>query len=947
MQADTAENTRAWKETLLEFAPVLDQQAAHQQNDLVGTAADTMPGDSDDPGADDADSTELDEATQLAMAMSLAAQEDSVGSVPPKPEHMSEEDYAVLTASLVQDAEASAAAAAATESEHGDAEHTLSGAPVGATPATPPSAPSPPPPCRPPRGEETAEGVPPSALLTAEAAEVGSSYSGWLVKRSAQGVFQNWRKRWVVLRGWTLLYYAKQGGAPPKGAISLQGAGVRILKPAVPDATETVAAGDTAGAGTHTFANKPSILAVTTASGRRFMFHGECDTVAEEWMEKVKAGAPVTVGDPLHIQDPELWVGSPEHALADSWNIAGFDTDSDDDEQYNDEHRAYLEYAAAREAALERELRLVDSYNGTHMAEQLQAQLQGGTSDRGRRGSIAQQAAASGQLHAGSTSVQDFVSVLGALTAETPALESPAARVQASALAAATITGMSHSDRARVIAAIQASQGLEGGVKVPPRAVDGAAVAPPLPGDSTPPSTALQHLHLTAALAAATAENQALRDTAEEQEQALLLASTQLQQAEIAAESATAKAEQLRAQNMGLCSRIAQLQVSLGSAQAHTDGLQSALATLLRPAADASRSGAEPSVGPRSASALQAALTATTGERDAFAAECMALRGQFAVQMSAWQEHLSELQGKLRAQSAEVAAARATASAWGEGQVWAHARSARLAGVREGVRRVLAGAGENTPSTATLAQDVLVAATAAVTSRKATWPEVLSAGLGGLGVDLESEHEDVRAKLAALEQDVAGSIARDISRLNTEHRVLGASGDVGSGLSRTDEAPAPATVEGGVDEDDKGGSVSGSATPTCTEPVEVTLAHAAAAMPEITATVDAMQFAPPPCASKEGGLGSADAIQGGKPAVPGHEQGKSASSTVQDGSTGADAVSHSEQLVRMQAAIARLEAAAAAAAAGDVAQGGSEIDSTALRAVKEQVAKMEASVKRP
>lgn len=961
LHADTPEDTRAWKETLLEFAPVLEESssanAAHATaSQFEADAADA----SDVEGA----SAELDEATQLAMAMSIAAQEDNVGTLPTKPEHMSEEDYAVLTSALLTDVATSkgAAAAAPTVADLGEKGQNMEQPSEASTARASVALPPPPAPCRPPRHEETAEGVLPEQLLDAESAEAEATHSGWLQKRSAQGVFQNWRKRWVVLRGWTLLYYAKRGASAPKGAIALSGAGVRLLKPkqggaggVASSSTGAVAVdGDADAVAEHTFADKPCILAITTASGRRFMFHGDTDFVVEEWTAKIKEAAPVMVGEPLHIHNQELWHETEQTLLADTWDLTGVDSDSDDDLQYNDEHRAYLEYAAARETALERELQLVDAYNGTNMAEQLKAQLQSQGGTGGRRGSIAFQAASNGTLSSGGTSIQDFVSVLGALAAESPDQESPAARAQASALAAAAITSMLHSDRARVLAAIQASQGLGGqpSAQAAPLAANGAAVAPPLPpsegGALAAEAAPLQHLHLAAALAAASAENQALRHSAEQQADDGLLAATQRQQAEVAAEVAAAESETLRAQNLGLSSQIAQMAVSLSSSQAHIDGLQGALASMLRPAADAAQGGGqEPAVGPPSAAALRASLVAITGERDAFAAECMALRGQFAVQLSSWQEHIAQLQGKLRAQAAEVAAARATASAWGEGQVWAHVRSARHAGVREGVRRVLSGFGEAAPPATLLADDETSAAVSAVSSHKATWPEALSSGLEALGIELDSSDEKVRETLASLEAQLATRIGEDIAALTQEHRVLRGAAVVGAAQSvaavdpssdaadedeQSAESTPPASASGG-----EGGEVPPS-PPDSVDLKETTAEEAIAvalqSSPVPGASIDAMKFTPSP-------TGHGKAAQpplwpdGGAPApVHSGAQGKVRGNSL-------SGLSQEEQLARMREAIARLEAAAAVT--GGPSEGGSEIDSTALRRVREQVAQMEAS----
>ena len=74
------------------------------------------------------------------------------------------------------------------------------------------------------RKDETKEGILPEDVKSAEDLSVDPSVvmSGFMNKRSDQGLFKNWRKRWVVLSvspGSALLYYFQdQNAANPNGA---------------------------------------------------------------------------------------------------------------------------------------------------------------------------------------------------------------------------------------------------------------------------------------------------------------------------------------------------------------------------------------------------------------------------------------------------------------------------------------------------------------------------------------------------------------------------------------------------------------------------------------------------------------------------------------------------------------------------------------------------------
>jgi len=78
------------------------------------------------------------------------------------------------------------------------------------------------------RNDEEREGVMLADIVSAEdlEAEFPSKMRGFLRKRSDQGFFKNWKRRWVALSDRLLYYFADETSANPYGALHPCSAGV-------------------------------------------------------------------------------------------------------------------------------------------------------------------------------------------------------------------------------------------------------------------------------------------------------------------------------------------------------------------------------------------------------------------------------------------------------------------------------------------------------------------------------------------------------------------------------------------------------------------------------------------------------------------------------------------------------------------------------------------------
>lgn len=66
--------------------------------------------------------------------------------------------------------------------------------------------------------EQAKEGIPAAAVVAARSLGATETRSGWLEKRSEQGIVRNWKKRWVVLSDALLYYFEGEDSAKPQGA---------------------------------------------------------------------------------------------------------------------------------------------------------------------------------------------------------------------------------------------------------------------------------------------------------------------------------------------------------------------------------------------------------------------------------------------------------------------------------------------------------------------------------------------------------------------------------------------------------------------------------------------------------------------------------------------------------------------------------------------------------
>jgi len=61
------------------------------------------------------------------------------------------------------------------------------------------------------------QGIDASAIVAADALKDTAIKAGYLNKRSAQGLLQNWKRRWVVLNGQLLYYFEAADSKKPQG----------------------------------------------------------------------------------------------------------------------------------------------------------------------------------------------------------------------------------------------------------------------------------------------------------------------------------------------------------------------------------------------------------------------------------------------------------------------------------------------------------------------------------------------------------------------------------------------------------------------------------------------------------------------------------------------------------------------------------------------------------
>jgi len=120
------------------------------------------------------------------------------------------------------------------------------------------------------RKDETREGIEAELLVPAEALEPMASKTGWLQKRSENGLIQNWKRRWVVLASTLLYYYDSDDARKPAGVIQLDGATVQLrtlLK----------------------LRGKPESVMITTRADRVFYFMGASTYENASWLEAISA----------------------------------------------------------------------------------------------------------------------------------------------------------------------------------------------------------------------------------------------------------------------------------------------------------------------------------------------------------------------------------------------------------------------------------------------------------------------------------------------------------------------------------------------------------------------------------------------------------------------------------------------------------------------------------
>jgi hypothetical protein len=65
--------------------------------------------------------------------------------------------------------------------------------------------------------EQAKEGIPATAAVAALSLGATATRSGWLEKRSEQGLVRNWKRRWVVLSDSLLYYFEGEDSAKPQG----------------------------------------------------------------------------------------------------------------------------------------------------------------------------------------------------------------------------------------------------------------------------------------------------------------------------------------------------------------------------------------------------------------------------------------------------------------------------------------------------------------------------------------------------------------------------------------------------------------------------------------------------------------------------------------------------------------------------------------------------------
>jgi len=66
------------------------------------------------------------------------------------------------------------------------------------------------------REDESKEGIDASSIVSAESL-VGAVKTGYMNKRSEQGIVKNWKRRWVAIVGNLLYYYADEVAKAPQG----------------------------------------------------------------------------------------------------------------------------------------------------------------------------------------------------------------------------------------------------------------------------------------------------------------------------------------------------------------------------------------------------------------------------------------------------------------------------------------------------------------------------------------------------------------------------------------------------------------------------------------------------------------------------------------------------------------------------------------------------------